>query len=95
LEDWQHYLKSVFILQLNQQQTRTLHLDKCNGSKDEKGPNALTRLVQVQFSGSRGEAEGMGRKSFLPLDVMRKTLFGLVEGALGVEAMLCSAVCPS
>jgi hypothetical protein len=25
----------------------------------------------------------MGRKSLLPLDVMRKTLFGLVEGALG------------
>ena len=47
--------------------------------KMKREPNALARLVRVQFSGSRGESEGMGRQNPLPLAVMRKTLlFGLV-----------------
>jgi len=35
---------------------------------------ARTRLLKLQFSGSRGEVEGIGRLSMLPFAAMRKTL---------------------
>jgi hypothetical protein len=53
---------------------------------------ARTRLLKLQFSGSRGEVEGIGRLSMLPFAAMRKTLperspdSGLGKAKLGVEA---------